>query len=102
MIPENKIRWGALCIAAMVAAFLSIPRWYGSAQLPAGVPGAFRLFQNLLSVGDYEPSKSNPMNVVSEEERPPIFKSWRRLYLIVLGNLILLIGLFYIVTRIFS
>jgi len=40
--------------------------------------------------------------VVSGEERPPIFKSWRRLYLIVLGNLILLIGLFYILTRVFS
>ena len=36
------------------------------------------------------------------EERPPVFKSWRGLYLLVLSNLILLIGIFYIVTRIFS
>jgi hypothetical protein len=43
-----------------------------------------------------------PDEVVAGEERPPIFKTWRRLYLIVLGNLILLIGLFYILTRIFS
>ena len=43
-----------------------------------------------------------PDERVFEEERQPVFKTWRRLYLIVLGNLILLIGLFYLVTRIFS
>jgi hypothetical protein len=45
---------------------------------------------------------NKPDEPVFEEEHPPFFKSWRRLYLVVLGNLILLIGLFYIVTRIFS
>ena len=43
-----------------------------------------------------------PDEPVFKEEHPPVFKTWRRLYLIVLGNLILLIGLFYLVTRIFS
>jgi len=36
------------------------------------------------------------------EERPPVFRTWRRLYFAVLGNLILLIVIFYILTRIFS
>ena len=38
----------------------------------------------------------------SPEERPPIFRTWRRLYLAVLGNLILLIAIFYTMTRMFS
>jgi len=38
----------------------------------------------------------------SPEERPPIFRTWRGLYLAVLGNLVLLIAIFYLVTRMFS
>ena len=38
----------------------------------------------------------------SNEERPPIFRTWRRLYLAVLGNLILLIAIFHLITWIFS
>jgi hypothetical protein len=38
----------------------------------------------------------------SPEERPPIFRTWRRLYFAVLGNLILLIAIFYLITRMFS
>ena len=38
----------------------------------------------------------------SPQERPPVFRTWRRLYLAVLGNLILLIVIFYILTRMFS
>jgi len=38
----------------------------------------------------------------SRQERPPIFRTWRRLYFAVLGNLILLIVIFYILTRIFQ
>jgi hypothetical protein len=37
-----------------------------------------------------------------EEERPPIFRTWRQLYMAVLGNLIFLIVIFYILTRVFS
>jgi hypothetical protein len=37
-----------------------------------------------------------------QEDRPPIFRTWRQLYLAVLGNLILLIVIFYVLTRIFS
>jgi hypothetical protein len=47
-----------------------------------------------------DPNKLNPK--VCEEERPPIFKTWRRLYGVVFGNLILLIGLFYLLTRYFA
>lgn len=35
------------------------------------------------------------------EEPPPILKSWRNLYLLVLGNLVLWIILFYLFTWIF-
>jgi len=37
-----------------------------------------------------------------EEKRPPIFKTWRRMYLAVLGNLILLIAIFYFLTKALS
>jgi len=37
----------------------------------------------------------------SQEECPPVFKTWRRLYFAVLGNLVLLIVIFYIISRIF-
>jgi len=37
-----------------------------------------------------------------QEERPPIFRTWRRLYLAVLGNLVFLIVLFYFLTMIFD
>ncbi|MDH4036182.1 MAG: hypothetical protein OEY32_11140 [Candidatus Krumholzibacteria bacterium] len=36
------------------------------------------------------------------EERPPIGGSWRVLYAVVIGNLVLLIILFYVFTRAFS
>ena len=36
------------------------------------------------------------------EEPPPIGRSWRVLYAIVIGNLVLLILLFYMFTRAFS
>lgn len=37
-----------------------------------------------------------------EEEKPPLFKSWRGWYTLVLGNLIFLIILFYIFTKVFE
>ena len=36
------------------------------------------------------------------EEQPPIGGSWRVLYAVVIGNLVLLIVLFYLFTRAFS
>ena len=44
-------------------------------------------------------------NLVDEEkplEKPPIFKSWAGMYWLVLGNLTLLIFLFYILTKIYE
>jgi len=38
----------------------------------------------------------------SPEERPPIFRTWRGLYFAVLGNLALLIAIFYLITRMFQ
>lgn len=40
-------------------------------------------------------------NKPDSEERPPVFKSWNHLYLLVLGNLALLILLFYAFSRAF-
>ena len=36
------------------------------------------------------------------EEPPPIFKTWRGMYFAVIGNLALLIVLFYLIARVFS
>ena len=38
----------------------------------------------------------------SQEEPPPIFKAWREMYLTVLGNLVLMIVVFYLITNYFS
>jgi hypothetical protein len=38
----------------------------------------------------------------SSEERPPIFRTWGRMYLAVIVNLILLIVFFYLITGFFS
>jgi len=38
----------------------------------------------------------------SEDEKPPILKSWRNIYIAVLANLILLIILFYLFEEHFS
>jgi hypothetical protein len=35
-------------------------------------------------------------------DKPPFFKSWKSMYWLVLGNLVFLITLFYIITRIYS
>ena len=37
-----------------------------------------------------------------QQERPPIFRTWRRLYIAVLGNLVLLILIFYFLTMMFN
>ena len=36
------------------------------------------------------------------EEKPPILSSWKKIYTIVFGNLVLLIILFYLFTKYFS
>jgi len=37
-----------------------------------------------------------------DEEKPPLFSSWKRLYALVLLNLIVLIVLFYLFTKAFE
>jgi len=37
-----------------------------------------------------------------EEGRPPLFKTWRRVYIAVLVNLFLLVAIFYLATEMFS
>jgi len=37
-----------------------------------------------------------------EEEKPPVLSSWKQIYAIVFLNLIVMIILFYIFTRLFS
>jgi hypothetical protein len=41
-------------------------------------------------------------DIKDQEEKPPIFGSWNKIYAIVLGNLVLLIILFYLFTKYFS
>ena len=42
------------------------------------------------------------MNQNLEDEKPPLFSTWRRLYLAVLGYLCVLIFLFYAFTQAFN
>ena len=44
--------------------------------------------------------KTDPFS--GEDERSPLFKSWRRLYAVVILNLILLIVLFTVIMKIFQ
>jgi hypothetical protein len=37
-----------------------------------------------------------------DSEKPPVLGKWRNLYLLVLGNLIFLIVLFYAITKIYE
>ena len=39
---------------------------------------------------------------MNEEEKPPIFKTWKRFYWVVFSNLVLLIILFYTFTKVFE
>jgi LmbE family N-acetylglucosaminyl deacetylase len=59
-------------------------------QLPAGVPGAYRLLGNLLARADAAPAA---------EEPPPLLGSWNKLYLVVLAFLVVLIAGFFLLTR---
>ena len=47
-------------------------------------------------------SDQTPDKQHSEEEPPPILKSWRNLYILVIGTLIVLIVLFYLLTKTFE
>jgi hypothetical protein len=37
-----------------------------------------------------------------EEDKPPIFKSWKGLYIFVIAHLLLLVAVFYILTKAFE
>lgn len=41
-------------------------------------------------------------HIPSSEPRPPLFKSWKTWYLVVVVNLAALIVLFYIITKVFG
>jgi hypothetical protein len=41
-------------------------------------------------------------NVVNNDPAPPILKTWNKLYTLVLGQLFLLVVLFYIFTKVFE
>lgn len=42
----------------------------------------------------------NSKNII--DDKPPFLGSWNKIYLIVFGELIILIGLFYLFTKVFS
>jgi len=47
--------------------------------------------------------QSEEKEIISEDDcTPPIFGSWIKIYSLVIGNLILLIFLFYIFTKVFE
>ncbi|MBN2413102.1 hypothetical protein JXQ31_15555 [candidate division KSB1 bacterium] len=46
--------------------------------------------------------KNQSNNFDTTEERPPVLSSWNKLYAVVLFNLVFLIVIFYLFTKIFS
>jgi hypothetical protein len=47
-------------------------------------------------------ASEKPQGLIVNSERPPLFRSWNRLYGFVLGELVLLIVLFYAFSKIFQ
>jgi hypothetical protein len=66
-------------------------------QLPAGTPGAYRLFENLIALGAAR-AHDAPVAAPSIEEPPP-FGSWRTLYAVVALALAVFIGLMILIRR---
>lgn len=46
--------------------------------------------------------KDKDNNIEPEENKPPFFKSWKGMYWLVIGNLALMIVLFYCLTLYYS
>ncbi len=90
--PGEEPQRGALLVADHGAGRVAYVGLSLFRQIPAGVPGAYRLLANLLT----------PRVVVSQEpndEAPPILGQWNRLYLIVGCVLAALIIAFYLLRR---
>ncbi|MFD1188155.1 hypothetical protein [Pontibacter rugosus] len=47
-------------------------------------------------------NKSEPIDQEQPIDKPPFFKTWAGMYKLVLGNLVFLIILFYIITKIYE
>ena len=47
-------------------------------------------------------NREHDIKNIIKEDRPPIFKSWNRLYAFVLSTLVALVILFYIFTKAFE
>jgi hypothetical protein len=46
--------------------------------------------------------ENHPVDTEKELDGPPFFKSWSGMYWLVLGNLALLIVVFYIITKVYE
>ncbi len=64
-------------------------------QVPAGVPGAYRLLSNLLTPRGQVASNRG-------DEPPPVLGRWRNFYLLVVFLLVVLIAAFYLLKRRYS
>jgi hypothetical protein len=90
--PGEEAERGALLVADVgegrfVYTGLSLFR-----QLPAGVPGAYRLLANLLD-------RRGQVATRGAEDPPPVLGSWKNLYLVVTSVLLLLMVALYLITR---
>ncbi|UJR83969.1 PIG-L family deacetylase [Sandaracinus amylolyticus] len=70
-------------------------------QLPAGVPGAYRLFENLIALGRPAADAHAALDATEDEEPAP-FGTWRGIYAGVAALLVVLIAVFYWISRKFS
>jgi len=99
--PAKRRNQAARCTSPTEREPTCSPPYSWFRQLPAGVPGAFRVFANLLSAGQAgdETSRRRPANA---DEPPPFLRSWRRVYIGVLLYLAVVVALFYLFTRAFA
>ncbi len=66
-------------------------------QLPAGVPGAYRLLANLLTPRSMKAPEGGQVPAV--DEPPPVLGSWNRIYMLVGGVLFVVIIALYLLRR---
>lgn len=74
--PDEPARDGGLLVAKYGEGHYIYSGYSWFRELPAGVAGAFRLFTNMISIGDYQPEPIG--EEVEEEKKRPFWMFWKK------------------------
>ncbi len=74
--PNEPARDGGLLVAKYGKGYYIYSGYSWFRELPAGVTGAFRLFTNMISIGDYQPEPIT--EEVKEEKNYPFWMFWKK------------------------